>query len=461
MPSVSYPPFCREEAEALDCAPDRAFNNLPLYGIPVLVKDSIEVRGLPNPAGSYVLRDLIAEEDSTVVKQLRQAGAVILGKTCLSGFAYWMSEDGMPSGYSSLNGQVIHPYNPSFDPSGSSSGSAVAAAARYCDITVGTETDGSLMSPAISNGIVSIKPSLGLVSRTGILPLSHVQDTAGPMANSVEDCAVLLGAMSGYDPADPASRDVPVPDYRTALSEDLTGKRIGVFTVPGSHHDAVSMDRLKQIIREHGGEVVELEPAKAEVDEYECLVTEFKYDINRYLSSRNCSARSLSDIIRMNEEHAERCLKHGQSLLVKSEQSSTSMEDPDYVRLRTAVNEEASSILYGAVAGNGLSCMVTVCSSAMINLAAVTGACSMVLPARPVNEETYDPLSFYLLSLPDREAELIRPAYTLEQSLRIECMPSWLRSELKQQNKTESKIRLRSALYILYPHAANPFYSEA
>lgn len=281
------------------------------------------------------------------------------------------------------------------------------------------------------NGIVSIKPSLGLVSRTGILPLSHVQDTAGPMANSVEDCAVLLGAMSGYDPADPASRDVPVPDYRTALSEDLTGKRIGVFTVPGSHHDAVSMDRLKQIIREHGGEVVELELAKAEVDEYECLVTEFKYDINRYLSSRNCSARSLSDIIRMNEEHAERCLKHGQSLLVKSEQSSGSMEDPDYVRLRTAVNEEASSILYGAVAGNDLSCMVTVCSSAMINLAAVTGACSMVLPARPVIEETYDSLSFYLLSLPDREAELIRLAYTLEQSLRIECMPSWLRSELK------------------------------
>ena len=144
----------RAQARALDQNPDKDRSNQYLYGIPVLVKDNIEVKGTPNTAGSYVLRDNISKDDSFLVKCLRDQGAVILGKCNLSEFAYWMSEDGMPSGYSSLSGQVIHPYNPSFDPSGSSSGSAVAVAARYCDLAVGTETDGSLMSPAISNGIV-------------------------------------------------------------------------------------------------------------------------------------------------------------------------------------------------------------------------------------------------------------------------------------------------------------------
>lgn len=411
-------PFWREEARALDEAEERAVSDKPLYGIPVLVKDNIEVKGLPNPAGSYVLRDLIAEEDSAVIRRLRNAGAVILGKCCLSEFAYWMSEDGMPSGYSSLNGQVVHPYNPSFDPSGSSSGSAVAAAARYCPITVGTETDGSLMSPAISNGIVSIKPTLGLVPQDGILPLSHVQDTAGPMANSVEDCALLLEAMS--------ADDTDVAEFRSALSSDLRGKRIGVFTVKDYVHDMEYLGRLKQIISDHGGEAVEFELEKAEIDEYECLVTEFKYDINRYLSQRNCMARSLHDIIRMNEEDAQRCLKHGQSLLIKSENSSGSMDDPEYRKLRTAVNAEASSILNSAIEGQSLSCMVTVCSSAPTNLAAITGACSMVIPAREVNETAYDPLSFYMLSAHRREEELIRLAFTLEQALGITCRPSWL-----------------------------------
>ena len=155
-------------------------------------------------------------------------------------------------------------------------------------------------------------------------------------------------------------------------------------------------------------------------------IQELVRQVNRYLSQRNCQACSLHDIIRMNEEHAERCLKHGQSLLIKSENSSGSIEDPEYLKLRTAVNKEAAAILSSAVEGKNLSCMVTVCSYAPTNLAAVTGACSMVIPAREVNETTYDPLSFYMLSTHRREAELIRLAFTLEQTLGITCMPSWL-----------------------------------
>ena len=156
-------------------------------------------------AGSLALSDLIADKDAFIVRKLREAGAVILGKANLSEFAYWMSRDGMPSGFSSRGGQVVHAYVLGIDPSGSSSGSAVAVSAGYCAYTIGTETDGSLMSPAAANAIVSIKPTVGLVSRAGILPLSPVQDTAGPMCTSVEDAAAVLSVIAGTDPNDAAT----------------------------------------------------------------------------------------------------------------------------------------------------------------------------------------------------------------------------------------------------------------
>ena len=416
----------RAQARALDQNPDKDRSNQYLYGIPVLVKDNIEVKGTPNTAGSYVLRDNISKDDSFLVKCLREQGAVILGKCNLSEFAYWMSEDGMPSGYSSLSGQVIHPYNPSFDPSGSSSGSAVAVAARYCDLAVGTETDGSLMSPAISNGIVSIKPTLGLISRNGILPLSHVQDSAGPMANSVEDCVVLLQSMAVLDPSDPAFKNAEVNNYFKELKKDLSGKRIGVFTMEGYEHNAEYLDYLKDLIEENHGEVVEIELKKAAVDEYECLFYEFKEDINAYLARQDCKARCLKDIIRMNEENKEKCLRYGQSLLIKSEEKP-SLEDEEYQKLRQKISGEAERILNETIDENKLSCLVTICHSAAFNLAAVSGACSMTLPAREINEVNYDPLSFYLLGKKNKEGELIRLAYTLEKSMNLVVKPSWLK----------------------------------
>ena len=419
-------PDWHEQAKALDDAENKENSKGLLYGIPVLLKDNIEIRGMANTAGSYVLRDLIAEEDSYLVKKLREEGAVILGKCNLSEFAYWMSEDNMPCGYSSLSGQVVHPYNPAFDPSGSSSGSAVAVAARYCDVTVGTETDGSLMSPAIANAIVSIKPSTGLISRNGILPLSAIQDTPGPMGNSVEDCAVLLQAMSGIDEFDSLSRDIIINDYLNELKEDLHGKKIGVFTVKGYDHDAESLDLLKQIITDNGGEVYEFEFEEAQVDEYGCLFYEFKNGINNYLKDKKCHPPPPKDIIRMNEEEAERCLRYGQSLLIKSEECSGSLEDEEYLAKRRSVDEKAHRLLDSTIDKNDLSSVVTVCSSVPANLAAVTGACSMTIPARVFNEREYAPSSFYMMAKRNKEGELIRLAYTLEQSLHLNCAPSWL-----------------------------------
>ena len=416
----------RKIARALDEDENKASSSRLLYGIPVLVKDNIEVKGMANTAGSYNLQDNISEDDAFVIRRLKQEGAVILGKCNLSEFAYWFSDEGMPSGYSSLNGQVVHPYNPSFDPSGSSSGSAVAVAARYLDLTVGTETDGSLMSPAISNGLVTLKPTVGLISRSGILPLSHVQDSAGPMANSVEDCVLLLQAMAGKDDSDPFSKNVIVKDYLQELQKDLTGKRIGVFTVKDQKHDKEYMDRLKQVIEENHGEVVELFFEEGSVDEYECLFNEFKYDINQYLESRHCKARNLADIIRMNEENKQRCLRYGQGLLVKSEAWSGSTDDEKYISLRKKTDEKARQIYDRLIKENELACIATVCGSAFFNLAAVTGGCSMALPARKVNEETYDPLSYAIYGLANQEDEIIRLAYTLQESCPLETKPSWL-----------------------------------
>ncbi len=417
-------PDWKEQALTRDRERSNASSGQPLYGIPVLVKDNIEVKGLPNTAGSYVLRDLIAEEDSYLVQRLREAGAVILGKTCLSEFAHWMDEN-MPSGYSSQNGQVLHPYNPSYDPTGSSTGSAVAVAAGYCDLAVGTETDGSLMAPAIANAVVSIKPTVGLISRRGILPLSPVQDTAGPIASSVADCALLLRAMASLDEQDPASADAEIHDYTGALETDLSGRRIGVFTIRGVSPDEEAMKLLKRLITEHGGEVAEFEFSKAYVPEYNCFFNEFKYGINRYLRGKSCGVRSLKDIIEQNRAFPERCLKYGQDLLLESEETSGDRSDPAYLSLRKKTDDEAKQLLYDAIERHSLSCLVSAGSAVNTNLAAVSGACSMVLPARELCETVYNPLSFYLMGKPNTEAELIRLAYMLEQSLRLDCRPSW------------------------------------
>ena len=205
----------------------------PLHGIPVLLKDNINTGdNMHTSAGSLALADNFAPEDAFLVSRLREAGAVILGKACMTEWANFMTT-GMPAGYSSRGGQVRNPYGPGrIQPGGSSSGSAVAVAANLCAVSVGTETSGSILHPAYFNGIVGIKPTVGLISRSGIVPITYTQDTPGPMARTVEDAAILLGAMAGVDPLDaatlPGSGRVHA-DYTVFLERDgLRGARIGI-----------------------------------------------------------------------------------------------------------------------------------------------------------------------------------------------------------------------------------------
>ena len=219
-------PKALEEAAKADA--ERAAGTVrgPLHGIPVLVKDNLDAAGMPTTAGSVALERSIPDRDSPVVAKLRASGAVLLGKLNLSEFANFLT-NGMPSGYSSLGGQVLNPYNADITPSGSSSsGSGAAAAAGLAAITIGTETSGSIVSPSAAQGIVGLRPTIGLVSRTGILPISATQDTAGPMTRTVADAAAELGAIAGKDPEDPATDSAPatVPNYLAALSTDRAGR---------------------------------------------------------------------------------------------------------------------------------------------------------------------------------------------------------------------------------------------
>jgi amidase len=306
-------------ADALDRERREKGPRGPLHGIPVLVKDNIATADrVTTTAGSLALEGSLSPQDSFVVHQLRAAGAVILGKTNLSEWANIRSAHSS-SGWSARGGQTRNPYALDRNPSGSSSGSAVAVAASLCALAVGTETDGSIVSPASANGIVGIKPTLGLVSRTGIVPIAHSQDTAGPMARTVADAAALLGVLAGADPDDTATADAATKgrrDYGASLDPDgLRGARIGVVRARLMGHDP-QVDRLVEAalddLRRLGAEVVDPAdiPKLGQYDdgELEVLLYELKADLVRYFEwiGPHSPMHSLADVIAFDTAHADR-----------------------------------------------------------------------------------------------------------------------------------------------------------
>ena len=304
----------------------------PLHGVPVLVKDNLDSHDkMMTTAGSLALVGSIAPRDSFVVHRLREAGAVLLGKTNLSEWANFRGSRST-SGWSGRGGLTKNPYALDRNPSGSSSGSAVAVSASLCAVAVGTETDGSIVSPSSLCGIVGVKPTVGLVSRAGIIPISKSQDTAGPMARTVRDAAILLGAMAGADPRDEAterSRGKGHADYTQFLDVDgLRGARIGVprrYFRLGAKADAV-MEAALEALRKAGATLVDPAdiPSLAKLGdaEYQVMLYEFKAGLNAYLGSLGDGApvKSLAEVIEFNKRNAERELAYfGQEILLAAE----------------------------------------------------------------------------------------------------------------------------------------------
>jgi amidase len=367
----------------------------PLAGVPILIKDNIATGDRQHTtAGSLALARARARDDATVVKRLRAAGAVILGKANLTEFANFLSVD-MPSGYSSLGGQVKNPYAPALldergipvvQPGGSSSGSAVAVAAGLCAAAIGTETSGSLLSPATQNGLVTVKPTVGLISRAGILPISHSQDTAGPLARTVRDAAILLNVLAARDPLDPATRALKRPrDYTAGLDRDgLKGARLGV---PGDPDDPLNdaffgklppgarkvMNRALKVLADCGATLVRasiptagwiagpgttmsvlnrnpLSRRKGELATPPVVfVYEIKRDLNLYLRDwarferGGTRIRTMADIIAFNAAHSAKALRFGQDLFLAAQATHGDLSEPEY-RSARAMDLQAAKV---------------------------------------------------------------------------------------------------------------------
>jgi amidase len=354
----------------------------PLEGIPVLIKDNIATGDAEHTtAGSLALADAQAQRDATVVKLLRQAGAVILGKANLTEFANILAID-MPSGYSSLGGQVRNPYAPQLDdkgipiisPGGSSAGSAVAVAAGLAAVAIGTETSGSLLVPANQNGVVTVKPTVGLISRAGIVPISHSQDTAGPLARTVRDAAILLNVLAQPDRQDDATlrlRRRPA-DYTAYLDPDgLRGARIGIPSDPSDPANDVFYGSLSpriaavmrdaiSVLEQNGATLVRANlptiawlggpgtdtailnlnpesPTRFRPERRPVVyLYELKHDLNAYLHdwAKGTKMHSMADIIAYNSAHPDRALRFGQDIFLASQASEGGLRAPEYLAAR-------------------------------------------------------------------------------------------------------------------------------
>ena len=316
-------------AKALDNERNAGKIRGPLHGIPVLIKDNIDTADrMQTTAGSLALLGSRPARDSFVAQKLREAGAVILGKTNLSEWANIRSAHSS-SGWSGRGGQTKNPYALDRNPCGSSSGSGAAVAANLCAAAVGTETDGSVVCPSSANGIVGIKPTLGLVSRSGVIPIAHSQDTAGPMARTVRDTAILLTALAGVDPRDSATAasQGKTADFTQFLDPNgLRGARIGVARKYFGFNDAVDklMDTAIVEMKRAGAEIVDPAdlPSHGKFDdtEFTVLLYELKADLNAYLSGRPGAPASLKEIIDFNEKNKEKEMPYfGQDLFLKAE----------------------------------------------------------------------------------------------------------------------------------------------
>jgi len=340
---IALNPRALAEARALDG--ERAQGRLrgPLHGIPVVLKDNIDATPMPTTAGSLALQDLQPGRDAFLVQRLRQAGAVILGKANLSEWANFRSTRST-SGWSSRGGQTRNPYALDRSPCGSSSGTAAAVAANLAVVGIGTETDGSILCPSAVTGLVGLKPTVGLVSRDGIVPIAHSQDTAGPMARTVEDAALVLAAIAGTDPADPATQAIgalPDLDYPARLdgAQALHGLRVGLLReyLDISPEAAAATQAAMEVLRGAGATVIEVElPTRGqwEADEFQVLLHEFKAGVERYLRQHRAPLSTLEQLMAYNRQHAGQVMPFFGQELFEQAAATSGLAAPEYIAAR-------------------------------------------------------------------------------------------------------------------------------
>jgi len=458
---IAVNPEARAEAAESDEAWESGSPRGPLEGIPVLVKDNVQVAGMPTTAGSPALLGA-CPPDAFIIARLRAAGAVVLAKANLSEWANFRSTHSS-SGWSTLGGQTANPYALDRSPSGSSSGSACGISAGLAPVAIGTETDGSIVSPSSACGVVGIKPTAGLVSRTGIVPLSPVQDTAGPMARSVADAAATLSVLAAPDPGDPAASDLPehysqrphgFTDYTRFLDKAaLDGSRIGVWRAASSRADATTkavLDGAVQRLRALGATVIDSvelpDVEKITVPEFDALYYEFKYGINAYLDYLAAwdggapgVPGSLAELIKFNEANADQVLcRFGQEIFQAAEATTGNLTDPEYLELRGAATRLAVTSLDTPTAEHKLDAIISLTANPAWLTDYVLGDHSVFGASRPAAVSGWPAISVpfgYVSGLPVgvsfvgppwSEPRLIALAYAFEQATASRRTPSLL-----------------------------------
>ena len=424
----------------------------PLHGIPVLIKDNIDTADkMMTTAGSLALAGHIAANDAFVVKKLREAGAVILGKTNLSEWANFRSTKSC-SGWSSRGGQTKNPYILDHNPCGSSSGSGVAVAANLCAVAVGSETDGSVTCPASVNGTVGIKPTVGLVSRSGIIPISHTQDTAGPLARTVKDAAILLSALTGIDADDAVTKESEgkvFPDYTKFLDVNgLKGKRIGIEK---KKYENQFLNQLLQKaiaqMKQQGAEVVEieyLEKINAGGDaEFDLMKYEFKYGINKYLATANTNMKTLKDLIDFNKKNEDKTMPGFKQEIFDMSEAKGDLKSKEYLQVLEKSHAGSKKIIDTVMQQNKLDAIAGLTMGPACSIdtiygdrwgdvfltapAAMSGYPHISVPCGLVYEL---PVGLSFFSGAYKEGEIISMAFAYEQASKARVIPGFKKSFL-------------------------------
>lgn len=420
----------------------------PLHGIPVLIKDNIDTGDkMMTTAGSLALDGHKAAKDAFIIQQLRNSGAVLLGKTNLSEWANFRSSRST-SGWSSRGGQTKNACVLDRNPCGSSSGSGTAVAANLCTVAIGTETDGSIIAPASFNGIVGIKPTVGLLSRSGIIPISKTQDTAGPMARTVKDAAILLGALAGIDEADAVtleSKDNIQKDYTLYLdSNGLSEKRIGVEKSFLEGHEGVVLlyKQAIDLLKSKGATIIEIDLLKQSNKlgeaEYNVLLYEFKDGVNRYLATANTGIKTLADLIAFNKENEKRVMPYFNQETLERSQAKGDLQTKEYLdflRLslssRKMIDDMMSEHKLDAIVGTSIgpaNCTDLVNGDYGTGFyfcppAAMAGYPHITVPMGTVLEL---PVGLSFIAAAYQEGELLKIAYSYEQASKKRMAPKFL-----------------------------------
>ena len=440
-------------AEAMDAERKNGKVRGPLHGIPVLIKDNIDTADkMQTTAGALALEGNIAKKDAFIVGKLREAGAVLLGKTNLSEWANFRSTSSC-SGWSSRGGQTKCPYILDHNPCGSSSGSGVAIAANLCVVAIGTETDGSITCPASVNGLVGIKPTVGLLSRSGIIPISSTQDTAGPLARTVKDAVILLSALTGEDNKDAVtatSHGKTHPDYTKFLdAAGLKGKNIGIDRSKKSinHHLNALLDEAIEVLNKQGANIIEIEYA-SKIDklgkfEIEIMQQEFKAGVNNYLANANHKIKSLKDVIEFNKSNEEKAMPYFKQEQLELSEKKTGLQSKEYTEALSKGRDASRKIIDAVIAKHKLDAIagITMGPACSIDVvygdrwgndfltqpAAMSGYPHISLPCGMAYNL---PVGLSFFSGAYAEPQLISIAYAYEQVTKKRTAPAFIKSFL-------------------------------